>query len=187
MSKSDQSLFNRHEHALEKAYEVCPECGSEITLKHGKSGSFLGCVNYPTCQYTRPVVEHEKIEEQVLAGSECSECSSPLAVKQGRYGMFIGCTNYPQCHHIEETYHQDEVNVSCPKCKDGQLIEKTNRYGKTFYSCDQYPKCKYVINYPPIAEKCPECQYPILVKRKMASGDVIICPEKKCTFKKKSL
>jgi len=191
MSNSEKPLFTRHEHALEKTNEVCPDCGSEVTIKHGKSGPFLGCSNYPNCQYTRPVVEHERVEDNVLAGSECPLCSNNLAVKQGRYGMFIGCTNYPECHHIEEIHQHDDVNVACPQCqkkrKKGELLEKTNRYGKTFYSCSNYPSCKYVLNYPPVAQSCPECDWPVLVKRKMASGNVIICPEKKCTYKSKPL
>jgi len=191
MSDSDKALFTLHEHALEKAHEVCPECGSEITMKHGKSGSFLGCSNYPTCQYTRPIIEHERVEDNVLEGSICPECGNNLAVKQGRYGMFIGCTNYPQCHHIEEIHQQDDVNVACPQCKkkgcEGELFEKTNRYGKTFYSCNNYPKCKYVLNHQPVDEECPLCHWSVLVERKMVSGNVIICPEKKCTYKRKAL
>lgn len=191
MSKSDNTLFTRHEHALEKANEVCPECGCEITIKHGKSGAFFGCSNYPSCQYTRPVNEQERIDDKVLAGSECPLCHQELAVKQGRYGMFIGCTNYPECHHIEETHQQDDVGVACPKCdkknQKGELFEKTNRFGKSFYSCNNYPKCKYVLNYPPVEEQCPECQWPILVKRTMANGEVLVCPEKKCTYKRKVL
>jgi len=191
MSDSDKTLFTRHEHALEKAYEVCPDCGSEVTIKHGKSGAFLGCSNYPTCQYTRPIVEHERVEDNILAGSECPLCGNNLAVKQGRFGMFIGCTNYPECHHIEEIHQQDDVNVACPQCnnkgKDGELFEKTNRYGKTFYSCNNYPKCKYVLNHPPIAQSCPECNWPVLIKRNMANGEVLVCPEKKCTYKSKPI
>ena len=187
MSKSDDSLFSQHEHALEKAYETCPECSAQLTLKHGKSGSFLGCKSYPSCQYTRPLVEHERVEDKILPGSECPICFNPLAVKQGRYGMFIGCSHYPTCQHIEETHQHQDANVACPKCNTGNLQEKTNRYGKTFYSCDHYPVCKYVINYAPVAEHCPECQWPILIKRNMASGEVLMCPEKKCTFKRKAL
>jgi len=187
MSKSDNALFSHHEHALDKADEACPECGSELAIKHSKSGAFWGCVTYPACQYTRPVVEQQKVADQILAGSECPECGNELAVKQGRYGMFIGCTNFPNCNHIEDTNQSQDVGVSCPKCQKGQLIERTNRYGKTFYSCDAYPKCKYVVNYQPIDEKCPQCQWSILVERKMASGIVIMCPEKKCTYKRKAL
>jgi putative DNA topoisomerase len=187
----EDPLFSRHEHALEKAYEVCPECGSELTIKRGKAGAFLSCSNYPNCQYTRSVIEQERIEDTVLANSECPLCSHPLAVKQGRYGMFIGCTNYPQCHHIEAEQHHEDIGVACPSCKVkgkiGELKEKTNRFGKTFYSCDQYPKCKYVLNYQPVEQTCPECQWPVLIKRTMASGEVISCPQKKCSYKSKAL
>ena len=190
MSDSDKPLFTRHEHALEKAHEVCPDCGSQVTIKHGKSGPFLGCSNYPACEYTRPIVEHERIEDNVLAGSECPLCGNNLAVKQGRYGMFIGCTNYPDCHHIEETHHQDDVNVACPQCaqkgNDGELLEKTNRYGKTFYSCNNYPKCKFIVNHQPVSGVCQQCSFPLLLKRNMAAGLKYQCGNKKCSAIQKS-
>jgi len=178
----DKPLFSHHEHALEKAYEVCPDCGSELAIKRGKAGAFFSCSNYPNCQYTRSVVEHERVEDTILPGSECPLCGSSLAVKQGRYGMFIGCTNYPQCHHIEEDQQHEDVGVACPSCKSkgkvGELKEKTNRFGKTFYSCDQYPKCKYVLNHQPVEQTCPHCQWSVLIKRTMASGEVLSCPQK---------
>src|SRR5262249_6320539 len=35
---------------------VCPQCGTgRLGLKTGKFGSFLGCSNYPECNYTRPL------------------------------------------------------------------------------------------------------------------------------------
>lgn len=191
MTKSDKPLFTKHEHALEKAYQVCPDCGSELSIKHGKSGPFLGCENYPSCQYTRAVVEHERVEDKVLPGSECPLCKHPLAVKQGRYGMFIGCTNYPECHHIEDNQAAEDIDVACPSCtskkRTGKLKEKTSRFGKTFYSCDNYPKCKYVLNNEPVEQECPECHWPVMIKRTMASGEVISCPQKKCTYKAKAI
>lgn len=187
MSDSDP-LFTQHEHALEKAYEVCPDCGCELTIKHSKAGAFWGCSGYPNCKYTRPVVEQERVEDKELPGTECPECGHTLAVKQGRYGMFIGCTNFPQCHHIEDDRQQTGVvseHVNCPSCQRGQLEEKTSRYGKTFYACSSYPKCKYLVNFTPVAETCPQCQWPIMLKRQMASGEVLVCPQKKCGCKVK--
>lgn len=180
MSDSDKPLFTLHEHALEKEYQVCPECGSELAIKHGKSGAFLGCENYPNCQYTRAVVEHEKVEDQVLSGSECPECGNALAVKQGRYGMFIGCSNYPECKHIEHEEAQETAQVACPACKGGSLKEKTSRFGKKFYSCDAYPKCKFVVNHEPKVGYCQQCDFPLLLKRNMAAGIKYQCANKKC-------
>jgi putative DNA topoisomerase len=185
MSNSDQPLFKQHEQALKNSKELCPECGAKLAIRHSKSGAFFACSAYPTCQYTRAVVEHEKIEDKVLPGTQCPQCDNPLAVKQGRYGMFIGCTNFPECHHIEETHQHDAVGVACPKCQKSELLEKTNRFGKIFFSCNNYPKCKYVLNYQPVAQTCCKCQWPVLVKRTMANGDVLICPEKKCGHKQK--
>lgn len=179
---SDNSLFTQHEHALDD-HGICPLCGSPLVLKHGKKGSFLGCSSYPSCEYTRPLVEHEKVEDKILPGTSCPKCNSELAVKQGRYGMFIGCSNYPECDHIENTHEEEDSGVACPSCNSGELLEKTNRFGKTFYACDNYPKCKYVLNYPPVKQQCPECQWPIMVKRTMASGDMLVCPQKKCGHK----
>jgi putative DNA topoisomerase len=183
VSKKESSLFTLHEHALDNAREKCPLCGSSLSIKRGKSGPFLGCDHYPGCSFTKAIVEHERVEDKILSGSECPKCAHELAVKQGRYGMFIGCSNYPQCDHIEGTQQHQSADISCPKCKKGHLAEKTSRFGKTFYSCDNYPKCKYVINYPPIEETCPECAWPILVKRQMANGEVHMCPQKKCGAK----
>lgn len=181
MSNSKKPLFSKHEHALEKAYEVCPECGSELSVKNSKAGAFLGCVSYPVCSYTRPIVEQEKFEQQVLPGTECPECANELAVKQGRYGMFIGCTNFPACHHIEHEENQIVADVLCPTCKTGHLSEKQSRYGKTFYSCDNYPKCKFVVNHQPAVGHCEKCGFELLLKRNMASGEKLQCASKKCS------
>jgi putative DNA topoisomerase len=185
-STANPPLFSQHEHALQKAYEVCPSCGAELQLKHGKTGVFLGCANYPNCQYTRAVHEQERIEDQLLVGSVCPLCTEPLAVKQGRYGIFIGCTNYPTCHHVEDQKPKT-ADVSCPKCQRGTLQERLSRFGKLFYSCDQYPSCQYIVNYQPVAHACPQCAWPIMVKRSMVQGDMLMCPEKKCGHKMKAV
>ncbi|QBF83078.1 hypothetical protein EXU30_10495 [Shewanella maritima] len=186
MSKIDSQLFTVHEHALEKEFELCPECGCELSVKHSKHGSFVGCNNYPTCDYTRPLVHHEAIESQVITGSQCPECGSELAVKSGRFGIFIGCTNYPECHHIEkhdQQQQQQQAEITCPHCKTGHMESRTSRYGKTFYSCSAYPKCKFIVNYPPVAQSCPDCGFGILVERKTASGHRLECPQKSCKYK----
>ena len=185
MSKIDQQLFSAHEHALEKEFELCPSCGSELSIKHSKHGSFIGCNNYPNCDYNRPLVQHESIESQVISGSECPTCGHELAVKSGRFGIFIGCTNYPACTHIEKHYQQDsEQAVCCPQCNDGKLESRTSRFGKTFFACRAYPKCKFIVNYPPHNHRCPECDFGILVERKGASGSRLECPQKTCKYKR---
>ena len=31
---------------------ICPLCGGQLVLRHGKYGSFYGCANYPKCKFT---------------------------------------------------------------------------------------------------------------------------------------
>lgn len=32
---------------------------------------------------------------------------------------------------------------SCPKCRDGKLVERSGKFGK-FYGCSNYPRCRYI-------------------------------------------
>ncbi|MDB2387266.1 topoisomerase DNA-binding C4 zinc finger domain-containing protein [Shewanella sp.] len=185
MTKIDKQLFTTHEHALENEYELCPKCGGELSVRHSKHGGFIGCNHYPSCDYTRPLVQHESIDTQVIEGSSCPECGNELAVKSGRYGIFIGCTHYPICRHIEKHDQVDEHNeICCPKCSKGHLEHRTSRFGKSFYACSAYPKCKFLVNYRPVDEPCPDCGFGILVERKGAAGMRLECPEKACKYKR---
>ncbi len=38
-----------------KNQNVCPECGGELKERNGRFGPFMGCSNYPKCNYTRKI------------------------------------------------------------------------------------------------------------------------------------
>ena len=94
--------------------------------------------------------------------------------------MFIGCSDYPACDHTELIDKPDETAIVCPQCRTGQLVQRRSRYGKTFYSCDRYPECQFVINFKPLAGECPECHYPLLIEKKTALGVKHFCASKQC-------
>ncbi len=194
-NKIDQQLFSAHEHALE--HEACPKCGTEhqgeLQLRHGKRGPFLGCHRYPDCDYIKPLHQNDGhiIKELGVACPECGETSSDenasgqLVLRQGRFGMFIGCSRFPECHHIESPTappqnESHEQQLVCPECHSGHLVERQSRFGKSFYACDAYPKCKFSINLPPIEGKCEHCGFPLLVEKRLASGSKIQCADRKC-------
>ncbi|WP_028116941.1 topoisomerase DNA-binding C4 zinc finger domain-containing protein [Ferrimonas senticii] len=184
MAKIDSTLFSQHEHALEHDHGACPECGQALQLKHGKHGSFIGCSGYPDCGYHRPLVEKSHSEDEVMEGTECPKCGRELALKSGRYGFYIGCTGYPECDHI---VRQDEPEQapdlpSCPQCGEGQLQERTNRFGKKFYACSDYPKCKYLLNEQPVGQSCPECGWKLLVVKKVRGNRTLCCPQRTCKY-----
>ena len=177
-----------------KISEACPKCASPLHIRNGKQGPFLGCSAYPKCDYLRPL--HEKNEiKKVLTGSSCPLCQNELVLKQGRFGLFIGCSDYPNCEHTAQLSEQNtpqetnkkELNITCPSCKKGHLIQRQSRFGKTFYACDNYPSCKYAVNDKPVNEFCPECHWPILVERKTNTTFRIICPKKGCSYRGKPI
>jgi len=187
MANSKKGLRTHHE----KTKELCPECGGELQIRNSKQGSFLGCSNYPECDFLRPL--HEKSEiKKVLSGTNCPVCGKELVLTQGKYGLFISCSAYPECSHTaqlseEKETPQEKDLVACPSCKKGHLIKRQSRYGKTFYACSNYPSCKYAVNDKPVNEFCPDCHWPILVERKTASAFRIICPKKGCGYRSKPI
>ena len=180
MSKIDHSLFSAHEHALDDNFGDCPDCGKPLHIKNSKSGPFIGCTGYPECTFSKPLHDKQTTILKTLEGVACPECTSDLAIKKGRFGMFIGCTNFPSCHHIEPIKEKEDTLVDCPKCKKGQLISRTNKYGKQFFACNHYPKCRYVLNFTPVNENCPDCGWGVLIDKK----GQIQCPQSICGFKK---
>jgi len=182
MSSHKDSLFSHHE-AHKIAYGDCPKCTAPLQLKFVGKSSFLGCTQYPACDYSQSLNKQDVTTIKRIENSHCPECDAELAVKKGRYGMFIGCTNFPECHFISTNQtkqsHDEYVPVDCPSCNKGQLLKKQNRFGKFFYACDNYPKCKYVLNNEPVKRACPSCGANImLVKTK--GEKVYVCAKEAC-------
>ncbi|MFQ3251564.1 MAG: putative DNA topoisomerase [Glaciecola sp.] len=204
MAKIDHSLFSADQHALDEAYGKCPECEGQLVLKHANKSSFLACQNYPTCKHTQHLHKNDVTILKVMEGTACPECGQDLAVKKGRYGMFIGCTGFPDCHFIatrdmvtkdgvvksssdtsdDHDTMENSVKLSCPKCKHGNVVKRQNKYGKYFYACDDYPKCKYMLNSAPVNTACESCAWKVMVlvdKNHPEKG--LICPQVNCQHK----
>ncbi len=165
--------------------EKCPKCGEPLSIRLGRHGRFIGCNNYPECDYTRDLNADasEKDEPEIVEGRKCPECESNLIIRRGRYGKFIGCSNYPDCRFIEPLDKPEDTGVTCPKCNKGSLLKRKSRRGKIFFSCSGYPKCDYATWNEPVEEPCPRCGWPILtIKTTKRRGTEKVCPQKECTF-----
>jgi DNA topoisomerase-1 len=185
---TEKESISRAEVTTESMDEACPKCGKPLMIRFGKRGRFVGCSAYPECDYTRNMNETaesaaEQEEPEVVEGRVCPQDGGGLVIKKGPYGKFIGCANYPKCKHIEPLEKPRDTGVECPECKAGSLIERKSRYGKLFYSCNTYPKCKYATWNPPITEPCPKCGWPILtLKTTKRRGTEKVCPQKECGY-----
>jgi len=183
VDNKDESV-QRKDVTQEMMDEKCPDCASQLSIRLGRNGRFIGCTNYPECKYTRNLNgDSETTEPELVEGRSCPKCNSPLVIKTGRYGKFIGCSGYPSCRHIEPLEKPEDTGVSCPECKKGMILKRKSRNGKIFFSCSIYPKCQYALWNPPIPEKCPECGWPILtLKTTKRRGSEKVCPQKDCQY-----
>lgn len=124
------------------------------------------------------------LEPQPL-GVPCPRCECELQLKKGRYGLFVGCSGYPDCDYMTSADFDPGTDVPCPSCGTGKLVQKTSRFGHSFYACDGYPTCKFSVPLPPVAESCPTCNYPLLLRKKTAAGERFICGNNECDYKSK--
>jgi DNA topoisomerase-1 len=163
----------------EEINEKCPECSGKLSIRLGKRGKFIGCDNYPECKYARSMEgEQTQTEPEIVADRKCPACSNDLVIKAGRYGKFIGCSNYPNCKHMEPIEKPESTGVACPKCDNGDMLKRKSRRGTFFYSCDQYPKCKYAVWNEPVKSSCSKCNWPfITLKETKKFGKELVCPE----------
>jgi DNA topoisomerase-1 len=149
------------ERYLEETEELCPKCPTEgrtpgrLQVRLGRFGKFIGCENFPDCDYIKNLDGSERPEPELL-DENCPECGRQLVRKVGRFGPFIGCSGYPDCRYIKKEPPKS-TGVTCPQCGQGELVEKRTRFG-LMYGCDRYPECDCAVNNPP--EKnipCPDC------------------------------
>lgn len=123
--------------------------------------------------------EMEKIEiKDEPAGEDCEKCGSPMVFKMGRYGKFMACSNFPDCRNTKAIIKP--IGVTCPKCKEGEVVERKSKTKRIFFGCDQYPECDYVSWDKPISRPCPKCQH-TLVEKRLKKGVQIQCTE--CDYK----
>ncbi len=164
--------------------EKCPDCGSQLSLRLGKRGNFIGCTNYPECKYTRNVSGDAPVAEpEVVEGRDCPKCGKDLLIREGKYGKFIGCSGYPECRYLEPIDKPKNTGVECPQCSKGEILERKSRRGKVFFSCSTYPDCDYAVWNRPVNEPCPECNFPITtIKTTKRAGTERVCPKKECNF-----
>ena len=165
--------------------EKCPKCGNSLVMRLGKKGRFIGCSAYPECDYTANVNGDtaSSKESEYLEGRSCPNCNAKLQIKSGRYGKFIGCSNYPDCKFIEPLEKPADTGIACPMCQEGSMLKRKSRFNKLFYSCSRYPDCKYAVWYQPLAEKCPKCNWKMLVSKiTKRKGQEKVCPQQGCGY-----
>ncbi|MBU8907023.1 type I DNA topoisomerase [Desertibacillus haloalkaliphilus] len=130
------------------------------------------------------VAEEEMKEVEIKdepAGEDCEKCGHEMVYKMGRYGKFMACSNFPDCRNTKAIVKQ--IGVTCPDCKEGNIVERKSKKRRTFYGCDRYPECEFVSWDKPIARPCPKCES-LLVEKKTKKGVHVQCTS--CDYKEEA-
>lgn len=114
---------------------------------------------------------------------KCPKCGANIIIRLGKYGKFYACSNFPKCKYTE-SLKKPSLEIKCPRCKKGEIVEKRTKKGKIFYGCSNFPECDFalwdkpftkLVQGKPVAETCPKCGS-LLVEK----GKKIKCSNKEC-------
>ncbi len=87
----------------------CPKCESDLLIRQGRYGKFIGCSSYPKCKFIEP------LEKPAETGVTCPECEKGQIVqRRSRRGkVFYSCSRYPDCKYA---IWNEPINEPCPDC-----------------------------------------------------------------------
>ncbi len=75
---------------------VCAACGNgRLGLKLGRYGSFIGCSNYPACQFTRRLAidsndeQADTLKEGMRVLGQHPDTGDEITVRRGPYGLYV--------------------------------------------------------------------------------------------------
>lgn len=173
--------------AEDAATAQCPVHNETMIARKGRFGFFLACPKYPDCKMTKKLVRGAEgkleLEKLKMLDEMCPESGHPLAWRRGRFGNFIACSHYPACPYIKRK-EAIEIGLLCPECHEGQVVQRKGRFGKPFYGCRRFPKCRFTAYHKPLGEPCPNCARPYLLEKEMKAGTVIACSNDECGYER---
>lgn len=162
---------------------TCPNCGRKMLVRTSRFGNqFLGCSGYPECKTILSInaandMENEQANEPEIAEEKCEKCNGDMTIKTGPYGKYFECLS---CQNRKSFVKS--TGVTCPKCGQGQIVERKSKYGKIFFGCNKYPDCDFVLWNEPTGDVCPECNS-LIVKRVMKNSEKFECSNRSCSYK----
>jgi DNA topoisomerase-1 len=102
---------------------TCPACsGGRLGLKLGRHGSFIGCSNYPACQYTRRLAiesgeeSGDTLKEGMRVLGPHPDTGEEITVRRGPYGVYA-----QQGEQVEGSKAKPK-RTSLPKGLDGDSV-----------------------------------------------------------------
>jgi len=126
-------------HVFGKISNICPKCGEKLGIKLSKYGAFVGCSDYPKCNYT------VKIDDLLNNSDETKEDKTPTKLNEkitffptGKFGPYIsdGENNVSAKGYTSDTITleiAEELLNKKTKKIEGILIGKNPETDKAIY------------------------------------------------------
>ena len=116
-------------HLFHESSDICPKCGGKLGIKLSKFGAFIGCSNYPTCNYTMKLGDNNTTENNNETSEE-KDLGDNIIFKIGKYGPYVtdGSKNASAKQYTIETITLDAARelLNADKKKVEGIIIGTN-------------------------------------------------------------
>lgn len=112
----EEISFNKDDYSDEFDWEQkCPVCASEMKVRHGKYGTFLGCSRYPECKGLVNIPKKGEliVEQKDLPSCPAIDCPGHMVARRSRFGKtFFSCSTFPECDVIVNNLDQLETKYA---------------------------------------------------------------------------
>ncbi|UCD27906.1 MAG: type I DNA topoisomerase [Planctomycetota bacterium] len=179
---------------VQEAGVDCERCGKPMIIRSGRRGKFIACSGFPRCRNTKPIEQIEELKSKATAGepaavadkgkkrrsarknadkAKAARKTASKAAKAGKGPDGLGPpppgfawtrTGKPVVENWPEGV------LYCPEC-GGEMALRAGRFGP-FYSCGNFPKCKFVANLRGKAKKRADIEMPPPEKAKPIPTDI---------------
>lgn len=105
--------------------QKCKKCGSDMQLRFGKFGPFLGCTRYPDCNGIVNIPKLGELSSADMPKCVAIGCDGTMVQRRSRFGKpFFSCSNFPDCdvivnklEDLEEKYPNHPKTAYVKKAK----------------------------------------------------------------------
>ncbi len=139
-----------HTHLFGQTDGACPKCGGKLGIKLSKFGPFVGCANYPECDYTQRLTTDDAAPSATDAAARPAagaavDLGDGISFKVGRFGPYVtdGAKNVAAKNYTAETITLDaarELLSGAAKKADPIEIGTNPATGEMIY---YYPTGRY--------------------------------------------
>ena len=140
-----------HHHLFPDGNDKCPKCGGKLGIKLSKFGAFIGCENYPTCNYTQrlsdvPATQSDESNTSAkTVANNNIDLGDGISFRVGRFGPYVtnGQKNAAAKNYTADSITLDiarELLAGGPKKADPVELGKNPITDKMIY---YYPTGRY--------------------------------------------